>query len=254
MAQKKKSFLQKNGLVAVWSAAGLVAAGYIAFLFLGAGPHGNGIGKLANTSAGSPTHTAAPEHEEVANLRAHVVELKDQEEHLAQKISKIEQTIETFGPITASIQSNKPSTGYGIDEEPRASSEPPSTAGGPNVAVKVSPLPQDENLAETYSSGGFDTYGLSLASARSVDALERHWDYLVKTAGATLAGLKPRYVRKGGADNPQFELVAGPLDRMSDAQSRCEQLSRINIDCQNTRYEQDLRGEFQSAAHGSSEN
>jgi hypothetical protein len=238
MAQvKKKSFIQKNGLIAVWGMAGLIASGYIAFLFMGAGPKTGHNPKLADNGSAPASPTANPMHEEVASLRAHVVKLKDQEEQLAQKISKIEQTL---GPITASISDQKTNTGYGIDEETPAAPDAAATGAAPNVSVKMLPLTQDDTVAEVYSLGGFDTYGLSLAKARSLEALERHWDYATRTAGAALADLKPRYLKTGAGDNVQYELIAGPLDRMSDATARCERLSKLNIDCSNTRYDLSL--------------
>lgn len=234
---KKKSFIQKNGLIAVWALAGMIASGYIAFLFMGAGPQSGRSSRIADTGGTTLAPTSGPMQEEVASLRAHVVELKDQEAQLAQKISKIEQTL---GPITASISDQKAPTGYGIDEEASAAPDAAAAPSSPNVTVKMLPLTQDDTAAEVYSQGGFDSYGLSLATARSLDALERHWDYLTRTAGQTLADLRPRYLRKGSDDSAQFHLIAGPLDRMSDAKARCEQLTRLNIDCTGTRFDLSL--------------
>lgn len=230
---KKKSFIQKNGLIAVWSMAGLIACGYIAFLVLVTGQQNMSAQKYASANVAPIADRGAEQAQaDVTNLRAHVDELKQQEERLAAKLSKIE---EMLGPITASISGPKPS-GYGIDEEPVAhDAAQPATPSA--ILVKMSPLPQDDSVAEVYSRSGFDAYGLKLATARSVDALERHWDYLQKTSTAPLANLKPRYLSKGSAEQPLFELIAGPLDRMSDATARCQQLGKVNVDCEHTRYD-----------------
>lgn len=238
---KKKSFIQKNGLIAVWSMAGLIASGYIAFLFMGNPGHDSSVGKIANAITNSSIgRTSTPVQQEVASLRAHVSELKDREEKLAKKISKIEQSL---GPITASISDN--TTGYGIDDENApVFVDRDKTA---NVAVKILPLLQDDSVGELFSETSSQSYGISLASARSVDALERHWDYLRKTAGTSFNDVQPRYVRRGSPTLPVFELIAGPFERMSEARARCDQLTRLNIDCASTRVDNSFPSEFQNA-------
>jgi len=105
-----------------------------------------------------------------------------------------------------------------------------------NVTIKVLPLTQDDTITEFTGSSPLENFGIDLASARSVDSLERHWDYLSRSNPELLDGVKPHYVGKGTAELPLFTLVAGPFKRMADARILCKKLAKENIDCHETRY------------------
>jgi hypothetical protein len=229
---KKKSFIQKNGLIAVWTMAGFMAMGYIGFLATGTDSgqsEGTVVAQIGTTPAISPVQ------QEVAALRAHVQALTNREKTLSKKLSNIE---EALGPNTAALP-EQPS-GYGIDEEqPQANTPSPLSNSNKNVSVNVLPLTQDDKLTEFSGAELPESYGIDLASARSIESLKRHWNYLKKTNTGLLKGLKPHFIDKGTSELPLFSLVVGPFDRMSDARGHCEKLSKANIECQETRFQAD---------------
>lgn len=229
---KKKSFIQKNGLIAVWTMAGFMAMGYIGFLATGTGGQRSDNTLVAQNGA-TTSAKISPVQQEVAALRAHVLELTNREKKLARKLSNIE---EALGPNTAALP-DEPS-GYGIDEEvPVANATDTLSKPSQKVSINVLPLTQDDKVTQFSGSDLTDNYGVDLASARSIDSLKRHWDYLKKTNTVLLKGLKPHYIDKGTTELPLFSLVVGPFNRMSDARSHCSELSKASIDCQETHYQ-----------------
>jgi hypothetical protein len=230
---KKKSFIQKNGLIAVWSMAGFMAMGYIGFLATGSGTNSS-IGTVVAQNGSTPSTAArSPVQQEIAALRAHVAELTNREQATSRKLSMIE---EALGPNTAALPG--PKSGYGIDEvAPGTDSIETPFKSTAKVSVNVLPLTANDKITELSGSNQSDSYGVDLASARSISSLKRHWSYLQKKEPDLLRGLKPHFIDKGTSDLPLFSLVVGPFNRMSDASSHCLSLSKANIECQETRFQ-----------------
>jgi hypothetical protein len=246
---KKKSFIQKNGLIAVWAMAGFIALGYIGFLVTGADQYASGV-KMAGAGGG---HVGR----QVAALKANVDSLNKKEAKLARKLSNLEQSL---GPVTASLPAEP--TGYGIDEVTSPSISPQAVmaskekaatmlmrANNGSVSIKIAPLAQEEDIAELLGPTRFDAYGLQLARASSTEALKRHWDYLQKSHGDILKGLKARYENAGGPDKPLYKLVAGPIEHLSDARSICARLSREAVDCSETSFKASTRAALKTAGN-----
>ena len=65
--------------------------------------------------------------------------------------------------------------------------------------------------------------GVRLATGPSIDALRLRWTLMLDRAGATLSTLRPRFVQSNqpGALGPTYDLIAGPLNTLSDAQRIC---------------------------------
>jgi len=93
---EKKSFIQKNGLIAIWAMAGFIAMGYIGFLVVGVEPAANRARLAASLPAGHDQNL----HNQVAALNAKIDRIKHNELKLAHKLNNIEQSL---GPMTASI-------------------------------------------------------------------------------------------------------------------------------------------------------
>ncbi|MCP4932934.1 MAG: SPOR domain-containing protein [bacterium] len=229
---KKKSFIQKNGLVAVWSMAGFIAMGYIGFLATGTGSQRSNSTMVAQRNlANSPV--ATPVQQEVAVLRAHVKELTSREKKLSRKLSNLE---EALGPNTAALPSQ--STEFDLRNSAKNINSL-SSNGKPSkkVTINVLPLTVDDNVMQLSAGPQTKSYGIDLASARSIDSLERHWRNLKKSNPALLKGLKAHFVDKGTTDLPLYSLIAGPFERMSVAVGHCKKMSNANIDCQETNFQ-----------------
>ena len=239
---KKKSFIQKNGLVAVWSMAGFVAMGYIGFLATGTGSQRSNSTMVAQANLANSS-VATPVQQQVAALRAHVEELTNREKKLSRKLSNLE---EALGPNTAAL----PSPSSGISQRNSAQkTNMPSSTGMPSkkVTINVLPLTADDNVMQLTTDPQSKSYGIDLASARSIDSLERHWKNLKKSNPALLKGLKAHFVDKGTTDLPLYSLIAGPFERMSAAVSHCKKMSNANIDCQETNFQSGGMGKIKTA-------
>ncbi len=229
---KKKSFIQKNGLVAVWSMAGFVAMGYIGFLATGTGSQRSNSTMVAQANLANSSATT-PVQQEVAALRAHVQELTSREKKLSRKLSNLE---EALGPNTAALPSQTTEFGRG-NSAPNTNMPSPARMPTKKVTINVLPLTADDNVMQLSTDPQAQSYGIDLASARSIDSLERHWKNLRKSNPALLKGLKAHFVDKGTADLPLYSLIAGPFERMSAAVSHCKKMSNANIDCQETNFQ-----------------
>ncbi len=229
---KKKSFIQKNGLIAVWAMAGFVAMGYIGFLATGNNSLSSDSTLVAQNGSTPSRTPVSTSNSEVAELRARVQDLTNREKTLSRKLSNIE---EALGPNTAALP-DKP-TGYGIDEVARAKPKSADLETTRTVSINVLPLTQDDKINELINNDQLNRYGVDLASARSIDSLQRHWIYLKKKSPKLFKGLKPQFIDKGTPDLPLFSLIVGPFERMSDARNRCKALSKANVDCQETHYQ-----------------
>ena len=234
--QKKKSFIQKNGLVAVWSMAGFVAMGYIGFLATGTGNQHSTSSMVAQSGI-AKSSMITPVQQEVAALRAHVQELTNREEKLARKLSNIE---EALGPNTAALPDQPSGSG-----KPKA--QPSVAKSGNKVSINVLPLTADDDVMQLSADPQSKSYGIDLASARSLDSLERHWKNLKKSNPALLKGLKPHFVETGTTELPLYSLIAGPFERKSAAVTHCKKLSNANIDCQETNYQSGGMGKITTA-------
>ncbi len=235
---KKKSFIQKNGLVAVWSMAGFVAMGYIGFLATGTGNQRSNSPMVAQSNIlNSPVST--PVRQEVAALRAHVQELTNREQKLSQKLLNLE---EALGPNTASL----PDQASENNAENKVVN-PPAPKPTQNVSINVLPLTAEDNVMQLTVDPQTNNYGIDLASARSIDSLERHWNSLKKSNPALLKGLKAHFIYKGTTELPLYSLIAGPFERKSAAVSHCQKMSNANIECQETNYQSGGLGKITTA-------
>jgi len=73
--------------------------------------------------------------------------------------------------------------------------------------------------------------GLRIATSTSVDALRLTWSLLSERHGPTLRKLRPRYVSKGNAAAPNFDLMAGPLKSPAEARKLCKELASQGVSC-----------------------
>jgi len=225
---KKKSFVQKNGLIAVWSMAGFMAMGYIGFLATGSDTQQPQKPQLAAAGA----ITTSPVERQLAALSANMKKLANKTETTSRELSLIK---EAFGPNTASLPDTKP-----VEKEKRAKARLAVNASPSRLPAKISvnvlPLTENDKVAVLSGTDPSETYGIDLAQANSISSLERHWQGLKKTDNKLFAGLKPHYINRGTTDIPVYSLILGPFDLKSEAQNHCEKLAKLSIECEETHY------------------
>ncbi len=73
--------------------------------------------------------------------------------------------------------------------------------------------------------------GIKITSAQSIDSLRLNWTMLTDQHGDALATLEPRYRVSGDAQNPNFDLVAGPIKTKAEAAKVCKTLVAKGIEC-----------------------
>jgi len=213
--------------------AGFMAMGYIGFLATGTGTNSTNGPIVAQQGANPTTGTAvSPVQQRLASLTARVEELANREKTTSKKLTEFE---EAFRP-TAAL--SDPLPGSRVDDNAVVGNALPSGGkSSANVSVNVLPLTENDKITEFDGAGQLENYGIDLASALSVETLKRHWSNLKKSNPSLIKGLKPHFLDKGTAEAPLYLLVVGPFDRMSDARGRCAALSKANIECQETRYQ-----------------
>ena len=211
--------------------------GYIGFLATGTGNQRSNSTIVAQSNL-TNSSVSTPVQQEVAALRAHVKELTNRAQKLSRKLSNIE---EALGPNTAALPDQ--STGFGTGNNNPAAKMKPSR----KVSINMLPLTADDNVMQLSKDPQSKSYGIDLASARSIQSLERHWNNLKKNNPALLKGLKPHFVDKGSQGLPLYSLIAGPFAKMSAAVSHCKKLSSVNIDCQETNFQSGGMGKITTA-------
>ncbi len=224
---KKKSFIQKNGLIAVWSIAGFMAMGYIGFLASGTGTDKNGAIRVARTPDTKTDALPAPVQKKIAALSARVEALTNREKSTLRKLSVIEEALRP----TAALPDQKPSPDTA---SPEAIQPVTSTIAKANVSVHVLPLTENDRIIGFSDDNRQGSFGLNLASARSISSLKRHWSELKKSQPKLFQGLEPHYLDKSSQDLPLYELVVGSFERINEARSYCRTLSAQSIECQET--------------------
>jgi hypothetical protein len=73
--------------------------------------------------------------------------------------------------------------------------------------------------------------GIKLASGASVDSLRLSWSLLADKHSDALKSLEARYVTGGDAQNPNFDLVAGPIKSKAQANKVCKDLAAKGVPC-----------------------
>ncbi len=73
--------------------------------------------------------------------------------------------------------------------------------------------------------------GVQISSGASVDSLRLSWSLLADRHSDALKNLEPRYLSTGNADNPVFDLLAGPIKSRAEAAKVCKALAAKNVPC-----------------------
>jgi hypothetical protein len=73
--------------------------------------------------------------------------------------------------------------------------------------------------------------GIKLSSGASVDSLRLSWSLLADKHGDTLKSLQAHFVTSGDAQNPNFDLVAGPIKSKAQANKVCKDLAAKGVPC-----------------------
>lgn len=73
--------------------------------------------------------------------------------------------------------------------------------------------------------------GVQISSGASVDSLRLSWSLLADRHSDALKNLEPRYLATGNADNPVFDLLAGPIKSRAEAAKVCKALAAKNVPC-----------------------
>ena len=232
---RRKSFIQRNGLIAVWSVAGFMAMGYIGFLATGMASRHDGGTELASQDTSPPV---SPVAQQLAALNANVRALANKAETTSRELTKIK---EAFAP-TAALPDEKTGAEAETSTRPEhlpliaSKTAPDRRLAGTKVSVSVLPLTENDRVAALSTTMPGETYGIDLAQARSVDSLEHHWEKLKRAHPALFSGLTAHYIDRGSKDLPLYSLIVGSFDLMSAAHVRCAQFSRADIECEVTRY------------------
>lgn len=82
-------------------------------------------------------------------------------------------------------------------------------------------------------------FGLKLMSGSSIDTLRLNWSLLSDQHGQTLSSLQPRFVTSGRPENPNYDLIAGPLKTKAAAIKACNDLVAQNVPCKVGAFEGD---------------
>ena len=73
--------------------------------------------------------------------------------------------------------------------------------------------------------------GVKISSGPSVDSLRLSWTMLAEQHSDTLKSMEARYVTSGDAQNPTYDLVAGPLKSKAEAAKVCKALAAKGVPC-----------------------
>ena len=196
--------------------------------------------------------------------------LANQVTAIEQKLSALPQApIETTSPPTnggkSAPQSAKPNTGELIRADARAEAPVTTIATPAQPRVINSPEPVAQTTGEVVDPGTAPAsaaastavaaapaaaagdqaisfgpavvkpapkpLGVRLSSAASVDALRLSWSLLADRHGSALKNLVPRYVAAGDAQNPSFDLIAGPIKSGAQAKRLCKTLTDASTPC-----------------------
>ena len=206
---------------------------------------------------------------DMAKVKTEVEGVVERDRNLANQVTAIEQKlsalpqapIETTAPpanvgksAPQSAQQNAPEliradggaaaplTAEATPTQPRVinSPEPIAQTTGEVVdpataVVAAAPAPAAADQAISFGPAVVKTapkpLGVRLSSAASVDALRLSWSLLADRHGPVLKNLQPRYVAGGDAQNPSFDLIAGPIKSNAQAKKLCKTLTDSSTPC-----------------------
>ena len=106
------------------------------------------------------------------------------------------------------------------------------------IAKTPAPVAQAVKVA-TRAPNAEPAMGVRLATGPSLDALRLSWNQILARGGGTMSGLEPRFVTSNppGSLGPTYDLIAGPLKSLSDAQRICDSASVRRSVCEIRRLE-----------------
>jgi hypothetical protein len=73
--------------------------------------------------------------------------------------------------------------------------------------------------------------GVKISTGASADSLRLSWSLLSEKHGDTLRGLEARFVTGGDAQNPNYDLIAGPIKSKAEASKLCKALTAKGVAC-----------------------
>jgi hypothetical protein len=198
---------------------------------LGAGPSTPQIEATAGAAPAAPTQ--APAHQQVQTLRGYAtpkeataaaapIPAAPSAEAAAEPTPPAASSAHAPKVINAdaSVISTGLTTGTVSDVGNVPANAPTTTAAsnaisfGPAV-VKPAPKP----------------LGIKLASGASVDSLRLSWSLLADKHSEALKSLEARFVTGGDVQNPNFDLVAGPIKSKAQANKVCKDLAAKGVPC-----------------------
>ena len=138
--------------------------------------------------------------------------------------------------IRADASAVAPLTAIATPTQPRVINSPeptPQTTGevvdpaSANIAAATMPAAADQAISfgPAVVKAAPKPLGVRLSSAASIDALRLSWSLLADRHGPALKNLQPRYIAGGDAQNPSFELIAGPITSSAQAKRLCKTLT-----------------------------
>ncbi len=119
-----------------------------------------------------------------------------------------------------------------------ATAAKPAAKAAAKTAAKQEPKPQEQpaaadpvDFSKVVVKPEAKSVGVQISSGASVDSLRLSWSLLSDRHSEALKNLEPRFVARGEADAPTFDLIAGPIKSRSDAQKVCKALAAKNVPC-----------------------
>lgn len=103
-----------------------------------------------------------------------------------------------------------------------------SVSQAEKASAKAAPSPMS---FDTVVKPARTPVGIQISSGASVNSLRLSWSLLADRHATTLGKLEPRYVTRGDANDPTYDLVAGPIKSKSDAIKLCQSLLAKNVTC-----------------------
>lgn len=114
-----------------------------------------------------------------------------------------------------------------------AGTAPPGTAASGTKPLETGSLadPAPLDFGPAIVKRPAKPIGVQISSASSVENLRESWASLSTAHAATLQNMQPLYIAKGSANDPAFDLVAGPVKSRGEALKLCKSLAAEGVAC-----------------------
>ena len=232
---------------ALWSLAGLAAAGFIGWSLVAPPPDAVAVldrDRPPSVSQRRIETTLSQMSRDVRGLQEKLAAGEDHTHGLLARMTALEEKTQV---LSAGPQASAGPVAPGLPGRTEAPERAASITTGAILQRVAAPLAPAGEAAGATDGGGQSTvpappptpkalHAIQLTSASNLDALRLNWSLLSERHRQILGALQTRYRQTPGKPNAPYQLIAGPIRSTADAARICKELAISGVACRATSF------------------